>query len=384
MQIFFNCIIMSIKDKIKGGIILSSYLDTLGFYNGTWEFNYGSKITNLKDSAVVNMFIIHHFFSLGGFSKIDISNMKASDDTIMMIANGVAVLRGGKESDFIDEYLKVYDILKDPIRVSGLGTLNSLELLRTNRSLKKISYNKNLGGNGAAMRSGIIGLLGYDEKYDNLIKMSILSSRLTHNYTLGFLGGLVVTLFTNFGMKNISFLEWFDEFFKLENEIDNYMKTTNIYSEYISDKEYFFDKMKEYNERRIKVFKHKNTKQEFSMFEERYKALETYNKYGSQDYDYSKFGASGLSSVIVAYDSLMMSHCSNESPLDLNNLDVSMDSLIFYSTLHFGDNDTTGCIAGMFYGSIYGLKSFDSNKIDQLEFSVEIIQLIERIEKKLK
>ncbi len=376
---------MSIKDKIKGCIILSSYLDTLGFNNGKWEFNYGSKIlSNLKESAVVNMFIIHEFFALGGFSKINVSNMNASDDTIMMMANGLALLRGGKESDFIDEYLKVYDKLKEPKRGSGFGTLNSLELLRTNRSIKKIPYNDNMGGNGAAMRSGIIGVLGYDDNYENLIKLSILSSRLTHNFSLGFLGGLAVTIFTNFGMKNIPFLEWFNEFFKLEDKIDNYMKTTNIYSEYLSDKEYFFDKMKEYNERRIKSFKYKNTKQEFSMFQDRYEALETYNKYGKNYEDYSRFGASGLSSLIVAYDSLLMSHNSNESPLDLNNLDVSLDSLIFYSTLHFGDNDTTGSIAGMFYGSIYGLKGFDVNKINQLEFSFQMNQLIERIEKKLK
>ena len=53
-----------------------------------------------------------------------------------------------------------------------------------------------------------------------------------------------------------------------------------------------------------------------------------------------------------------------------------MDSLIFYSTLHFGDNDSTGAIVGSWYGAIYGFDQFDQEKLKQLEFYEEIDSLV--------
>ena len=78
-----------------------------------------------------------------------------------------------------------------------------------------------MGGNGAAMRTGIIGIILHkEEDIENVIKFSITASRVTHNTTLGFLGGLVSALFANFGMREIHFLDWFEELFKLEKKID--------------------------------------------------------------------------------------------------------------------------------------------------------------------
>ena len=37
---------MSIKEKITASIFLSSYFDTLGSFNGRWEFNFGKSINN--------------------------------------------------------------------------------------------------------------------------------------------------------------------------------------------------------------------------------------------------------------------------------------------------------------------------------------------------
>ena len=73
----------------------------------------------------------------------------------MMIATMNAVKKGGGLENYKKEYLKIESELKKKIRGSGLSTLKSLQLLRTN---KKNNYNKRMGGNGAAMRTGYIGL----------------------------------------------------------------------------------------------------------------------------------------------------------------------------------------------------------------------------------
>jgi ADP-ribosylglycohydrolase len=255
--------------------------------------------------------------------------------------------------------------------------MDSLEFIRTNRSINKLKYDKSMGGNGASMRTGIIGIINHKESdIELIIEQSIIASRVTHNYSIGFLGGLVISLFANFGMRGIHFLDWFDELFKLEIKIDKYMKSTNIYSNYVQDKLYFFNKLKEYKENKIN--KYLLNPKDFINFKDRISSLKSYNNYGSNN-DMSKFGASGLSSVIVAYDSILMSHRSTEYPFDKNKLVVSLDSFIYYSTLHFGDNDTTGAIAGILYGSIYGLKNFDISKFKQLEFFDELNQLINLI-----
>lgn len=372
---------MSIKEKIFASIYLSSYLDTLGFNNGHWELNFNKVINNVKEAAYINMEIMHQFFSFGGFSNINISKWKSSDDSIMMISTILASISGGKEENFIEQYLNDFDKLKDIERIPGNQTLNSLEFIRNKRSIDKLNYDSSAGGNGAAMRTGVIGILNHKEDdVEGIIEMAITASRVTHNYYLGFLSGLNVALFANFGMRNIHFLDWFDEFFKLENKIDEYMKKTNIYKEYLNDKDKYFDFLRGYKERRVNKFKFNPV--EFTNFKDRIESLDEYNNYG-RDINYSRFGMSGLSSVIVAYDSLLMSHRSDEYPFEKEKLKVSFDSFVFYSTLHFGDNDTTGAIAGIFYGSIYGYKNLDKSKFEQLEFYEVISKLLLTIEKKL-
>ena len=54
-------------------------------------------------------------------------------------------------------------------------------------------------------------------------------------------------------------------------------------------------------------------------------------------------GSNGLDSLLIAYDALL------ESKGDWRELCMR-------AMLHGGDNDSTGCIAGAFYGAIHGLQ----------------------------
>ena len=55
--------------------------------------------------------IQHNYISLGG-EDIDISDWKASDDTVMMIATMSAVNKGGGIINYKNEYLKIESDLK--------------------------------------------------------------------------------------------------------------------------------------------------------------------------------------------------------------------------------------------------------------------------------
>lgn len=370
---------MKLIEKIRGSLILSSYLDTLGSHNGAFEFNFGKAPQTIMESGYVTNEILHYYFSNGGFSNFSIQELKASDDTILLLATGFATLKDGSEKNYIDEYLNVFDKLKEDVRNSGITTINSLEFIRTNRSINKLKYKIEMGGNGAAMRTGVIGLIfNKKDDIDNIIEKSIVASRVTHNYVIGFIPGFIVAIFVNFGMRGIHFLDWIPEMMKLIPKLDKYMESTNINKEYKKDKELVFDLFEEYYHKKVKKFL--STPKHFIMFDDRIKSLEIYNYYGNQNI-MSSFGGSGISAVIVAYDSLLLCHNSNKFPDDKKreNLIPSFDSLVYHSTLHFGDCDTTGAIAGMLYGSIYGMKGLDENVIDKMEFKEEIENLINLI-----
>ena len=363
----------NIKNKTTACLVLGSYLDTLGFKNGEWEFNFYTKPSTLKEAVLIQSEIIHNYYSLGG-NNIDISSWFASDDTIMMIATKNACDKNNDLNNFIIEYLNIYEDLKENKRASGYTTLNSLEKLKNK---KQIKYDSSMGGNGAAMRTSYIGIKFCKEnEIDKLIEASIFSSRLTHNYPLGFLGGLVTALFTSYAIRNINPFDWCKKLIDLENSgfIDKYMSTTNIKDKYNSDKHMFFDLWRKYLEQRMPIFNLKS--REYLYIVDRYNDLLQYcpgvNK------DYSKFASTGIGATIVAYDSLLMSISSVSNEInDIKKIKFSWNNLIYYSTLHFGDNDSTGIIAGCWYGALKGSDDFLEDTFDkitnQLEFKKKLI-----------
>ena len=107
-------------EKIKASLVIASYLDTLGFKNGQWEFNFNTSINNLKHANLIQNEIVHHFFALGGY-QINISKWYASDDTILMIATKKACEKGGELKEIqsfrsqlklsINDLEKIYSVL---------------------------------------------------------------------------------------------------------------------------------------------------------------------------------------------------------------------------------------------------------------------------------
>jgi len=380
------------KEKIQAAFILLSYLDTIGFYNGKWEFNYGLRIENVNQALMANFTMVMEYMALGGFNFLSVKNWKASDDTILMIATTKALIDGGKEINFIKRYIEIYEELLKEERVSGNQTLKSINFLKKitqkklDSYLNKIPSDNLMGGNGAAIRTGPIGLF-YANNIDKLISVSITASRLTHNIPLGYLGGLVTALFASYAYNNISPLLWINNLLKLyeSNKIQDYIHTTNLNISHDKEIADYFTTWYIYKEKRFDDLINFRNKSSFLFAKDRYNALteftpKDYFKNGKMERWYL-VGGSGIDSVIYAYDALLMSIIPNELfQIEKDNLVFNAEALIFFSALHIGDSDSTGAIAGFWYGALNGLHGFDINKMKELEFYKELTKLSDKVD----
>jgi ADP-ribosylarginine hydrolase len=373
------------KEKIEAAIIISSYLDTLGYKDAKWEFNYGNRPLTINDALIDNFKLIHHYMALGGHKYIDIENWKSSDDTLLIIATIKALLKGGNEIDFINEYINIFDELNEEHRSAGYITLKSIKHLKKIIQKKKdsylemIPYDDDMGGNGAAIRTGPIGIF-YHNNIKKLMDVSITCSRLTHNIPLGYLGGFISALFTAYAYSNIEPWLWIDKLLELyeSGDIIKYINSTNIKDKHDKEIKKYFMIIYKYREKRLLDLIHFRNKLQFIYPKERLLMLSEFRT--EELFNWNLLGGTGLDSIIYSYDSLLMSILpNNKNEICYKNPIYNTDAFIFFTTLHVGDSDSTGCIAGFWYGALLGYNDFDKDKFLKLEFYDELKKLSNKI-----
>ena len=372
---------ISYKNKVEGCLYISSFLETFGYFNAKWEFNYNNKIDTIKEGIIMNYFFINQYTMLGGIEKIDITKLNSSDDTILLLATCEAVNNGGGEKNYIKSYLKYYEQLKDEKRQSGLVTLSSLETIRLNKSINSIEYSTSHGGNGCAIRTAPIGLK-YWSDYDKVCEEALIASLVTHNYPMGYLGGIVSALFTAYAVKNINPFEWSKNLIKLHKE-NYFIKLVSKYSKQNIEKEVndYFLWWDKYNELRLSKMKYRNLP---IFINPNYKIQDLTNytpvEYLTKMRGYNNMGANGLEAVILAYDNLLLSANPDNkinANVDIDNPEFNWYTLFFNNVFFFGDNDSIGAISGAWYGAFLGIDKFPLDKIKELEFYQEIKKNIE-------
>ena len=381
---------VKINEKIEASLMFASYFETLGFKNGQWEFNYNIPTKSLSSYINVLAFMNHQYLVLGGAHHIDLTNWNASDDTIMIIATCEAVIKNGGETNYKDSYLKWFDLLSDSKRVSGINTIETLKLVKRGLTIKTLPIKTEMGGNGASMRTGPIGIIWY-KNIEKVIEESICASRLTHNYYIGFLGGMVTALFTAFAMNNIPAYKWCEELIKLYStkKIAKYYPSGHN----LNDLDDFMGYWKRYQETRVNKLKYKNPLDNFIFPDHRadflmgffpnpkIKAMvlkgESFNKL---EWDWNRLGGSGLDSCIYAYDCLLTSILSPGSKtVDIDNIQYNWDIFMTLVSVHPGDSDTTASIGGTWFGALNGFKDFDVDRFKELEFYTELKKLSDQL-----
>jgi ADP-ribosylglycohydrolase len=345
------------KKKFKACMILAALGDVIGFNNGIYEFNNSNdfSINTIGDNYIIEgshytNYIIFDFINTCGFYNCPLPNMTISDDTIFHLSMAKALIESNEnnflaniEKNMIKE-INTPDKILDMINKYRIGnvTLNSLKKLKNGDNWLKFQYKENDGGTGGCMRTMCIGLIYPNiNQREKLIKLALLSTRITHNNAIAWLGAITSALFISLAINNIEPSYWIFELISLleSSVIDNIVEENipNDYVNYIKDKKIFVDKWKKYQQIRFDKYKFKEIK------------LMMMPNYRSKFYhDMFHFnnnriypGAGGDDSVIIAYDALLDSK-------------DDWEKLVVYSMLHVGDSDTTGTIAGAFYGAFYG------------------------------
>ena len=349
------------EERFSATMILHGLGDTIGFKNGDWEFSYQKfpdYKNNLLDLRIV-LELIFEFIDLGGVNGINLSGWTISDDTLFHMAIAKSLLKFSGildksesikiKDNMIDIYNKIIDDEKNNIpRLMGDTTEHSISKWNDDSDERFLPYDKTSGGNGCAMRNLCIGLAFYGEHNRlKLIDFAITTSMFTHNHPFGFLGGLTSALFTAFAIENIPIQNWV---FKLIDILhsDNVLKFINtqnddIYFNYRSFIKYWntYIDTRFNNGVPLKTHAHTNI-----LFRTKY--------YYDNFSDNSFLGGSGISAMIMAYDSLL-------------DCDGKWEKLIFYAILNPGDSDTVGAIAGGLYGAIYGFGDVPKHMFTHLE-----------------
>lgn len=367
------------KDKYNACILLHALGDTIGFKNGNWEFNNSinenKPITQKNFIPEYTLELVYEFIMLGGPSNIDLNGWHVSDDTILHMCVIKTLLKENKNTELICKILRKYFIKaldeskKSKIkRYYGISTKENInKLILSESNWNKLKYNDRYSGSGASMKSLCIGLIYYGEKNRNeLIEKTIEICRMTHNSAEGYIGALAASIFVAYAIEKIDIQKWMLKFLELleSDIIDNYLKKTREYDHYINAKPYILTMIKDYNEFKFNkegdVIKRKTDRHLMIRSSKRFKDL----KLDENDW----LGGTSLTSVIFAYDCLL-------------DCDSIFDTLIYYSMLHWGDSDTTGCIAAGFYGAVYGFKNIHENLLKNIEFKEELLNLSDKLYK---
>lgn len=318
--------------------------DTIGYYNGKWEFNHGNIH---EDSSYVNN-MWYEFVHLGGINDFQIKHLKASDDTIMYLSTLQVIINNFDSIDDFGEKLKQAYISSLPLlseRHPGNTVINSLEI---QKSVKwdSLSYDKKAIGSGSCMRSGSIGIFyaGLANR-ERLIELSVESSRITHNSATAILGSITAALFTAYAVERVPINRWASKLLKLlkSSKIDNYMKQSrpDQFDDFMRDKIVFVGQWEKYIDL---LFSGSTPKLDIKMMINGVLRF----KYLSDNFSKGCYipGACADDSLIMAYDSLI--RCTG-----------SIEKLLFYSILHPGDSDTVGSIAFSWFGAYYGSPAND-------------------------
>lgn len=350
----------SMENRYIAVMVLHAIGDTIGFKNGEWEFMSGQPAEKIMEK-------MYDFIYLGGVNELPGADWLVSDDTIMHIANAESLVGnyndlGDLTNSFKKNYIKSHDSFIGDIgkkRAPGIQLMKSIDNLKKGRP---IEYDLYAGGSGASMRSSCIGLAFYGSDRRNLlIQVSIESSRLTHNSAVGYLGGLTSALFTSFAIEGIDIKDWgFMLMEILENGIvEDFVKGFPDYKHYNDDKHVFIEKWKRFLDNKFsgdRKIKFNRSSKNLIYRTEYYHKNFSFEKKPDQYFP----GSGGDDSVIIAYDSL----------LDAGD---NWEKLVVYSMLHAGDTDTTGCIAGSWFGALFG---FDKTpEFKHLEFRKELEEL---------
>jgi len=352
--------IPTMSDRYKACMLLGAVGDCLAYRNGDWEFQ--------RDGARIH----EELNSLGGYAKLSPQGLIVSDDTVMHLATARGLVTAGptdKLEEVFTAIAKEYVGCMDDMsgRAPGITCIRGArQLLKIKGQEWVIPFDKAGGGCGGAMRSMCIGLRYWKEEDEHkLIAVAIESGRMTHNHPTGYLGSLVSALFTAYAIRGIDPVKW--GHLLVSSVLDKALRYVEEAGRDVDDAKkdnnwnYFQAQWKSYLEDR-KIDQGTEMKAEFP---EKYDVKERDEYYKKLSWD-GWGGSSGHDAPMIAYDALL-------------GCDKIWTDLMDRAFFHGGDSDSTGIIAGCWFGAIYGFNTVFEPHYEGIEKQKEIEDLAARL-----
>ncbi|KAH3756724.1 ADP-ribosylarginine hydrolase [Pelomyxa schiedti] len=231
------------------------------------------------------------------------------------------------------------------------------------------------GGCGGSMRAMCIGLRFHGPKRrTELIRTAIDSARITHNHPVAILGAVASALFTALAIEKgtIGILTWGAELLHTAMPIaldcigawrippSGGVKWDEAWI-------YFQNAWESYLKMRRLPAALDGTSS-MPLFPEPYGIPQRDEFYKAVSFS-GWGGSSGHDSVIIAYDALLWCvYALEHHRPGVSTPERAWEELLLRGALHGGDSDTTGAIAGAWWGALYGFRGVPAQLYENMEY----------------